>query len=119
MTVAEIKKLWFSFEGRINRQKYWVPGTLLLLAVFTPLLVVVGLLAGSMPEVAAVAGIVLYIPLVWASLALSAKRLHDRNRSAWFMLLFLVPLVGLWPMVEIYFLPGTQGPNRFGEDPLA
>jgi len=49
--------------------------------------------------------------------AIYVKRLHDRNHSGWFALLLLVPLVNLWPAIEIMFLRGTRGPNRFGADP--
>jgi uncharacterized membrane protein YhaH (DUF805 family) len=46
------------------------------------------------------------------------KRSHDRDRSGWFILLFLVPLLNLWPLIELLFLRGTIGSNRFGPDPV-
>jgi uncharacterized membrane protein YhaH (DUF805 family) len=49
---------------------------------------------------------------------LAIKRAHDRNRSGWFVLLMFLPLISLWPVVEFLFLPGTQGFNQFGQDPL-
>ena len=52
-------------------------------------------------------------------LAINTKRCHDRDRSGWFILLSLIPLVNLWYIVEVGFLPGTKGNNRFGPDPLA
>jgi uncharacterized membrane protein YhaH (DUF805 family) len=80
----------------------------------------------------------------WNYVAASIKRLHDRNRSGWWMLPFVAApglysqcedrlgdsyaaaLVGLavfivfiWGYVEMCFLRGTSGPNRFGPDPLA
>jgi uncharacterized membrane protein YhaH (DUF805 family) len=79
-------------------------------------------------------------------LAIGVKRLHDRDRSGWWIVVFyIVPwrlgsvvnvadkqgndtvglvagLVGLvcviWGLVELGFLRGTRGPNRFGPDPL-
>jgi uncharacterized membrane protein YhaH (DUF805 family) len=56
--------------------------------------------------------------LLWPTLALGVKRCHDRGRSGWFLLLMLVPLVQLWPIIELAFLRGTAGENRFGPDPL-
>jgi uncharacterized membrane protein YhaH (DUF805 family) len=81
---------------------------------------------------------------LWVYLATSIKRLHDRNKSAWWMIpFFLVPglfdqfgdrlsdsypvlavnLIAsglwLWGLVEMGWLKGTTGPNRFGADPLA
>ena len=57
--------------------------------------------------------------LSWALLVLSAKRLHDRNKSAWWLLIGLVPCIGIiWIFVELGFRRGTYGRNRFGPDPL-
>jgi uncharacterized membrane protein YhaH (DUF805 family) len=75
------------------------------------------------------------IPLLWIGLAVGAKRLHDRNKSAWWLLLFyvlpailinipvtLLLLIGwalaVWAFIEFGFLWGTAGPNRFGPDPV-
>jgi uncharacterized membrane protein YhaH (DUF805 family) len=82
--------------------------------------------------------------ILWIFFATSIKRLHDRDKSAWWIIpFFLFPgtydklaewlpeifilqaLLGLgtfvlcvWGMVELYFLKGTTGSNRFGADPL-
>ena len=138
---------YLSFRGRANRKQYW----LTLLAIF-------GLLFAS-AIVATVAGVVPFLGLIgvpfWvafgiASFANGSRRLHDRNKSAWWLLLFYVlpTLLGLpfqlaqigppddfqmaaavlatlglpfsiWGLVELGFLKGVAGPNRFGEDPLA
>jgi len=60
----------------------------------------------------------LLIPFFWIDMALHIKRLHDRGYSAWWMLIaILIPVVGLiWLCVQVGFLRGTVGPNRFGED---
>lgn len=65
----------------------------------------------------------LRIPLLiltwWINLALGAKRLHDRDLSAWFLLLAVVPIIGwVWFLYQAV-QPGTAGDNRFGPDPLA
>ena len=58
------------------------------------------------------------------TLAVTVRRLHDRDMSGWwylgFMVLSLIPLVGFIVSIAflvIMFLPGTPGPNRFGADP--
>jgi uncharacterized membrane protein YhaH (DUF805 family) len=62
---------------------------------------------------------VVCVVLFVGSLAGAVKRLHDRDRSGWFYLIFFVPVIGtLWLLVELGFLRGTQGENRFGPDPL-
>lgn len=56
---------------------------------------------------------------IWPYLAIAIKRWHDRDKSGWWVLIGLVPLIGpIWAIVETGFLPGTDGPNQFGADPL-
>jgi uncharacterized membrane protein YhaH (DUF805 family) len=50
-------------------------------------------------------------------LAVSARRLHDRDMSALWLFIAFVPLVGPIALLVIFCLPGTPGPNRFGADP--
>ncbi len=45
------------------------------------------------------------------------KRAHDRNHSGWFILLCFIPILNLWPAIELGFLAGTNGPNQYGPDP--
>lgn len=57
---------------------------------------------------------------MWISLALAIKRFHDRDRKGWWLLIVLIPIIGiLWVFVVLGFLKGTEGANRFGPDPLA
>lgn len=59
------------------------------------------------------------LALLLPNLALGFRRLHDRNKSAWWMLLVFLPIIG-WIVlfVWMYCLRGTPGDNRFGSDPL-
>jgi uncharacterized membrane protein YhaH (DUF805 family) len=53
------------------------------------------------------------------NLAVSVRRLHDSDRSGWWILIAFVPFIGgIWLLV-LYLLSGTPGPNRFGPDPKA
>ncbi|MDP6262088.1 MAG: DUF805 domain-containing protein [Rhodospirillales bacterium] len=80
-------------------------------AVETPLFITI---------IAVTAGIVLFLFIFWTSLAVGAKRCHDRGRSGWFQLISLIPFIGsLWLLVELGILKGKEGGNRFGPDPLA
>jgi uncharacterized membrane protein YhaH (DUF805 family) len=51
-------------------------------------------------------------------LAVSARRLHDLDRTAWWLLLLLTG-IGIILLIIWYCMRGTSGPNRFGPDPLA
>ncbi len=108
------KELFLSFEGRIGRKTFWLKGTL-------PLMVMSLFLAGL--DFALGFGGYLsaawQLLTIWPILAISAKRWHDRDKSAWWILIGLVPLIGqIWSFVEAGCLKGTDGPNRFGADPL-
>jgi uncharacterized membrane protein YhaH (DUF805 family) len=52
------------------------------------------------------------------AITVGAKRFHDRNRTGWLLLLFVIPILGIFVVIELGFLRGTRGPNRFGPDPL-
>jgi len=53
-----------------------------------------------------------------ASIMMLARRLHDLDKSGWWMLLLFVPLVNILFYIYILFFKGTEGPNQYGEDPL-
>ena len=105
---------WFGFAGRISVAEYW--------RQYAVPLVLIDLASGII-DAAASAGHVIDAVAAFATLAGSlagaTKRLHDRDRSGWFQLVVLIPVVGWsWVILEISCLPGTRGANRFGPDPL-
>ena len=161
----------FKFEGRINRAKYWLAGLIivcwtifLMLLLYAP----VGYLFGwpaklsldldnifaivdpnsfqklSRADVSIIVVNVITMPLfLWVLLATSVKRLHDRDKSGWWIVLFffLPGLVGrfedrigdsilatwlgisagilyMWGVVELYFLRGSPRTNLYGANPL-
>mgnify|MGYP000102235568 CR=1 FL=1 len=108
--------LFTSFEGRINRQPFWIGG-LILWAIQT---VAAGVLIGLLGETLgnALFGLLSLI-LIYPSLAIGVKRWHDHDKSGWWLLILLIPLVGvIWYLVVCGFMRGTVGANRFGPDPL-
>jgi len=104
--------LW-RFDGRIGRRTWWL---------YAAWLVGVGWLAAVLLRVAGfnaqAADLLVELALLWPALAVSVKRWHDRDKSAWWLLVNVLPLVGwLWTLVENGLLPGTRGDNRFGVEP--
>lgn len=100
----------FSFGGRINRQTYWI----IVIALIVIEAIMALLIRSDNTALIALASIV-FIVLFVASLATQVKRWHDRDKSGWWVLITLVPLIGaLWSLIELGFLPGTPGNNRFG-----
>ncbi len=62
--------------------------------------------------------LIVYPSTAYLGLALNAKRWHDRNKSGWWSLLGLIPVLGLFLIVfELGCYKGTSGPNKYGPDP--
>jgi uncharacterized membrane protein YhaH (DUF805 family) len=112
-------QLYFSTEGRIPRSTYWLK-YYLPFTIIGVLSILLDLAVGTLDMEAGygVFNTIAGLLMLWPTIAVHIKRLHDRDRSGWFYLLFLVPLVNIWVLIEVMFLKGTEGPNRFGEDPL-
>lgn len=103
--------LLFSFSGRVGRRPFWA---LMAVMFFGQILAMAADFAISGYEYGVVT-FIFFVSIVWPALAIQAKRWHDRNKSAWWILLNAVPVVGpLWTIVECGFVPGTAAPNRFG-----
>lgn len=101
-----LKETLFSFRGRIRRSTYWK----IFLALIGIMIVVVFLgIAMNVNEIVATTFLViLYIPLIWISLALQVKRWHDRDKSGWFVLVSFIPIIGpIWAFIENGCLAGS------------
>jgi uncharacterized membrane protein YhaH (DUF805 family) len=123
-----------SFEGRIPRKTFWLGFLVLLIISWILQFIVFAIFGVSMmgdpnatpeqmaEELSAMMlplGIVLLITL-WPTLALYTKRWHDRNKSGWWSLILFIPIIGgIWMLIELGFLRGTEGANRYGPDPIA
>jgi len=112
--------LFFGIDGRIARKTYWLGVLVYYLAAAAGLVVVAILSSLGLPGVIlAVLAIAVLIGMVWASVGVTVKRWHDRDKSGWWIFIGLIPLIGpIWSLVEPGFLRGTPGPNRFGAEPV-
>jgi len=124
-----MKSLLFSFQGRVNRAKWWLV-TIGIVVVELILFTLIGgasMMSGDpsagMGAIGWMGGIVTLVVVIvafWVSLAVAVKRWHDRGKSGWWVLIAAVPVVGgLWYLIECGFLTGTTGANAYGPDPLA
>lgn len=114
----------FSWNGRIRRRDWWllyIISAVILYGLAFGIMMLVGQpdpTTGQVTNPAGMIGFIFYLPLIWISLALTAKRFHDRDKGAIWVLIGLVPFIGgLWILIECGFLDGTPGPNRFGPSP--
>ena len=109
-----VRLLLFSFEGRIGRYKYWL--FFLAYAVIYGGLLLLDRTLGTFDssyKIGVFSGIFQLLTL-YPSIAVAVKRCHDRGRTGWFLLVGIIPVLNLWLLMELGFLPGTVGPNKFG-----
>ena len=110
--LSGMRWLLFSGQGRLNRKPYW----LFILANF-----VLQCLLFSMVGVNGLflfISVLIFVAMFIAYICVAIKRCHDRDRSGWFVLITFVPILCLWPFIELGFLRGTIGDNKYGKDPL-
>ena len=78
-------EVWFSFSGRIDPKTYWLNGVLLPLCSVV-IFVIVGFIVASLSEIAGnILFILWFLTLIVLSTAVAVKRLHDRNRTGWWL----------------------------------
>ncbi len=116
-----ITEFLFSAKGRISRSTFWLRFVLPYVLIVV-VLVVLDMMLHTFSEefgLGLLSGVFILASL-YSSIVVSIKRLHDRNKSGWWYLLTLVPIVGgLWFLIEGGMLKGTTGDNKYGSDPLA
>ena len=113
----EVWKKYATFEGRARRKEYWYFQLFNVLAALV--LAFIDMMVGSFSEEAGI-GLLsgLYcLAVILPSIAVQVRRLHDTNRSGWWILIGLVPLVGSLVMLVFSVLDSQPGANRFGPNP--
>jgi uncharacterized membrane protein YhaH (DUF805 family) len=143
----------FSPRGRINRAKYWL-FVLVSIAILVVLIAAMSLVWANrifdpqgglgFPLAGMIVLGIIYLALLVVGIFVGIKRLHDRDKSGWWLLVFyLAPMllswvsailsrngigivfalasfaISIWALVELGCLRGTVGPNRYGPDPLS
>lgn len=124
---------YFEFSGRSRPREYWSYVLFLLLASIAINIIEAVLGLGSTAEwvyhngwsmragvrreggpLFGLFALATFLP----TLAVAVRRLHDSDRSGWWLLLGFIPLIGhIWLLV-LMIIGGTRGPNRFGADPV-
>ena len=124
MTPQRIGWLLFSITGRANRGEFWA-GVLVCVGIYLAFVIVMalsralpngdGLVVRTAEAILSFVALVQGLTLLWVGVAVAAKRFHDRDKAGWWVLIGLIPMVGLvWFLVELGLLPGTPGGNRYG-----
>jgi uncharacterized membrane protein YhaH (DUF805 family) len=101
---------YVNFSGRACRSEYWF-WTLFAVIVSAVTAAIDGVT--GIPVTNAIAGLALFLP----GLAVSVRRLHDLDRTGWWLLLVFTG-IGIFVLIYWDCVKGTDGSNRFGSDPL-
>jgi len=112
-----LTKKYATFEGRARRAEYWYFMLFYALAVIA--LAIVDGIAGTFSDDAGVglfSGLFL-LATILPSLAVTVRRLHDTDRSGWWVLINLIPFIGALVLFVFAVLDSQPGANRFGPNP--
>ena len=108
----DVLKKYAVFSGRAGRPEFWWFELCNVIAY--AVLAIIGrvVLGSSGIALGYLYGLAVLLP----SLGVSIRRLHDTNRSGWWVLIGLIPVVGWIVLIVFYASSGTAGPNQFGTD---
>lgn len=114
--VAVLKK-YTDFSGRAQRAEYWYFILFYLLILIG--LTIVDSISGSYDTETGMGalGAIFTLAMLIPSIAVGVRRLHDTDRTGWWLLIGLVPLVGAIVLLIFTVQNGTPDANRFGPDP--
>lgn len=105
---VNVLKNYVTFTGRANRPEYWY--FVLVNFIVSLLIGIVSVMVHS-PVISNIYSLAVFLP----SLAVSVRRLHDTDRSGWWLLISLVPFIGFIVLIVAFVQKGTEKENRFGK----
>lgn len=111
---TDVIRRYADFDGRAGRPEFWW-FQLINLAIYVLILVAVSAAVpfATAELVASLYSLAVFLP----GLGVDIRRLHDTNRSGWWILLGLIPLIGGIALLVLFAISGTPGPNRYGAPP--
>jgi len=113
----QVLKKYADFNGRARRKEYWF---------FSLFNILISISLGIIDNVFGTCSAEMHtglfegiysLAVMIPGLAVTVRRLHDTDRSGWWLLLVLIPLIGWAVLLVFMILDGTPGDNRFGPDP--
>ena len=107
---TDVLKKYTVFEGRAGRQEFWM------FVLFSVIVSIVVSIIGNflhLPFLSGLYGLAVLLP----SLGVEVRRLHDIDKSGWWILIEFVPVIGFIWLLVLLCMAGKPGPNRFGPNP--
>ncbi len=108
---------YIQFTGRAGRAEFWY-----YILVYILIILVLRAIDGLLFGVNAGNGVLTWLFWLFSimpNLAIGARRLHDTGRSGWWLLLSLIPIIGLIVLIIWFVSRGAEGDNAFGPAPVA
>jgi uncharacterized membrane protein YhaH (DUF805 family) len=113
----KVLKNYAVFNGRARRKEYWF--FYLFYMIFMIVLVTIDAMTGSLSETTSLGLLsgIFMLSMIVPGVAVAIRRIHDTDRSGWWILISFIPLIGgIWLLV-LMVLDGTSGQNQYGPDP--
>ena len=107
----QVLKNYAKFTGRARRKEYWM--FLLFSIIISVVLTVIDGVVGT----GGILGLVYSLAVLIPSIAVAVRRMHDIDKSGWWLLIAFVPLIGIIVVIVFACMAGTPGDNRFGPPP--
>ena len=113
----KVLKNYAVFDGRARRKEYWL--FVLFNVIVVIVLSIVDHLLGTYDKEteAGLIGSIYSLALIIPSIAVSIRRLHDTDKSGWWLLLHLIPLFGSLVLLIFFISDSQRETNRFGVNP--
>lgn len=113
----EVLKKYADFSGRARRKEYWYFALFNLIITF-----ILGMIDGFTGSFSTKAGIgilggIYMLAVLIPSISVSVRRLHDTDRSGWWLLIGLIPLIGFIVLLVFMVQDSKPGQNEFGSNP--
>jgi uncharacterized membrane protein YhaH (DUF805 family) len=122
--VKSVLSNYVNFSGRAARPEYWwwalAVFIIMFIAGFLDTMVIAPLLGFDVAEDTATGtplSLIISLAILLPNLAVAVRRLHDIDRSGWWILIFFIPIIGFFLLLFWYVSKGTEGDNRFGPPP--
>ena len=107
-------KNYFNFSGRATRSEFWY--FMLFLFLFGIVIKLIEVIMGMGIYDSGILSLIYDLALLIPTLAVSTRRLHDTNRSGWWNLIMLVPIIGIIVLI-VFYCQDSKEDNKYGVNP--
>lgn len=106
-----VKNKYAQFDGRADRPEFWY------YTLFSFIIAIATAIIDSILGMSLI-GLLFALALLIPNIAISIRRLHDINKSGWWLLVALIPLIGALVLIAFYVMPSDPNDNQYGPRPL-